>query len=405
MVLYNFLIHSYGLLIRLLSPFHRKAGLFMHERNQHPFQLISSPTQQRIWFHCASLGEFDQALPLMRLFEEQGESVVVSFFSPSGYMATAHKSKYKNIDFFYAPLDHSRTYQEWIPVINPKMLIVVKYEFWYHMIDQAKFYGAKVILVCAYFSLSQFYFRYPLNRFYNNIFRKFDKIFTLDVKSARILKENDRKLSVAYAGDMRVAQCMYNKEQDFPTPLLSTKKENKKLILFGSCWNEEIRIAMDWLDQDQNLLIVLAPHEVHKKSINSILKKFSNYRLVQWSQSRHIKNLDPQVILIDTIGDLKYLYRFADLAFIGGGFSGKLHNVLEAVVYGIPVMSGPRIQKFPEALILKNKDVLRIWTPSMKLIDVLEWTHESKHPLFQEKINNFIISQSDAAKSIKDGLN
>jgi 3-deoxy-D-manno-octulosonic-acid transferase len=307
-----------------------------------------------IWMHAASLGEYEQGLPVLEKLKEKypNHKVLITFFSPSGYENVLKKNKEDIL--CYLPFDKKSTISEFVKAVNPEIFFTVKYDFWYHLLDELKKQNAKVFVISALFYENQVYFKPQGKWFVRELKKNVDWIFHQTEKSLSLaLKVGLSKGSVS--GDTRFDRVKQIKNWDNLVEYISEFKGNNQLIVFGSSWEAEERIAKILSEKLKNFKIIIAPHDLKRvEHLKQIFPKAILYSELEQSQ---ISNLKSQILIIDSIGLLSKLYSYADIAIVGGGFHDKgLHNILEAATFGIPVIFGNQYKKNPEAdeLIAQN---------------------------------------------------
>ncbi|TAL59556.1 MAG: 3-deoxy-D-manno-octulosonic acid transferase, partial [Bacteroidetes bacterium] len=337
--------------------FNSKARLFVKGRKDIFKQLdqkisgLRTPDFPLAWFHCASLGEFEQARYLIEKIKGQGSRVkiLITFFSPSGYEI---RKNYDGADFvFYLPVDTQSNVKRFLDIVNPSLVFFVKYDFWYNYLNELNKREIPTYLVSANFRLEQFKGMY--GKYLRKVLEFFTKIFVQNESSKNILAELKIE-NVAVSGDLRydkVAQAALNPEK---LQLIHHFKGEKKIFIAGSTWKKDEEIISGYSLTAAGYKLIIAPHEVNEAHIESALKLFPEalrYSMViKESVTTALDKLeDSRVIIIDNIGMLSNLYQYADIAYIGGGFGAGIHNILEAVAFGVPVIFGPHHQKFPEA--------------------------------------------------------
>ena len=307
-----------------------------------------------IWMHAASLGEYEQGLPVLEKLKEKypNHKVLVTFFSPSGYENVVKKNKEDVL--CYLPFDKKSTISEFVKAVHPEIFFTVKYDFWYHLLDELKKQNAKVFVISALFYENQVYFKPQGKWFVRELKKNVDWIFHQTEKSLSLaLKVGLSKGSVS--GDTRFDRVKQIKNRDNLVEYISEFKGNNQLIVFGSSWEAEERIAKILSEKLKNFKIIIASHDLKRvEHLKQIFPKAILYSELEQSQ---ISNLKSQILIIDSIGLLSKLYSYADIAIVGGGFHDKgLHNILEAATFGIPVIFGNQYKKNPEAdgLIAQN---------------------------------------------------
>jgi len=348
-LIYNLFIVLYSLAARCLSVRNKKAKKWVEGRKG-IFKQISSQiydNEDIIWFHCASLGEFEQARPLIEYIKQQQPDykIFLTFFSPSGYEI---QKNYKNADYvFYLPSDTVSNAKKFLRIVQPKYIFFIKYEFWYNYIYQAFRQKIPFYSVSCIFSEKQVYFKW-YGRWFRKQLRYITHFFTQDECSKNLLNQfGISRASVC--GDTRFDRVYHivnqAKEIDFFADLTS----KKNVIVAGSTWKEDEKLLAQLLN-NQIFTLIIAPHEVHKERIENIEKRFAAYSPIRYTKLSSKVNIEKkQVIVIDVIGILNSLYKYASIAYIGGGFGKGIHNILEAATYGKPILFGPIYKKFKEA--------------------------------------------------------
>ena len=355
-LLYSISIFHLELAFKVLSWFNDKIKRGLEGRKQ-SLEIVKSKISKDdkvIWMHAASLGEYEQGLPVLEKLKEKypNHKVLVTFFSPSGYENVVKKNKEDVL--CYLPFDKKSTISEFVKAVNPEIFFTVKYDFWYHLLDELKKQNAKVFVISALFYENQVYFKPQGKWFVRELKKNVDWIFHQTEKSLSLaLKVGLSKGSVS--GDTRFDRVKQIKNRDNLVEYISEFKGNNQLIVFGSSWEAEERIAKILSEKLNNFKIIIASHDLKRvEHLKQIFPKAILYSELEQSQ---ISNLKSQILIIDSIGLLSKLYSYADIAIVGGGFHDKgLHNILEAATFGIPVIFGNQYKKNPEAdeLIAQN---------------------------------------------------
>lgn len=354
LLIYNILITSFVPFLKLLSLFDHKLRLGVRGRENWREQIKKIPKNKEIyWFHCASLGEFDQALPVMNLLKLKKPNllIVVTFFSPSGF---EHYKKRKNqVDFaLYLPFDSRRNAKQFIELLNPKLGIFVKYEFWPNLLNEAQRIGIPIISISTTLRPNQVHFKWYGSLFRNTL-KSVRYFFVQNTETSNLLNKLGLE-NHEIVGDTRFDRVIENKvlfesnqsrSKEFQS--IEVFLKGKKAIIFGSSWKPEEEILFDFLQKNEIEKIILAPHDISDSNIQRIESKFGVKAIRLSGFENNFKN--QQVLILDTIGHLASAYSFGKVAFVGGGFSGSLHNILEPAVFGLPVIFGPKHSKFPEA--------------------------------------------------------
>lgn len=381
LIFYNLALWLFAGIVQIAALFHPKARLFTQGRKQQFKRLREAvPAETAIaWFHCASLGEFEQGRPVMEAYRQKHPQhyILLSFFSPSGYEV---RKKYEGADYVcYLPVDTPRNARRFLNIVRPCTAVFIKYEFWHNYLYLLKKQNIPTYLVSAVFRPSQIFFKW-----YGGFFRKMLKVYRCllvqDDMSAKLLKDIHIE-RVVVAGDTRFDRVYAHTRQPADLPVLKTFTQNALTIIAGSSWaSDEERLAEAMEVLPDNVRIVFAPHEVHEEHIVSIERLFKKYHPLRYStgqQSAIGSQQLARVLIIDTIGLLLSTYSYGQIAYVGGGFDANngVHNTLEPAAYGLPVLFGPVYQKYVEAIDLVNNGGGKSVTNTAELIACLqEWT-------------------------------
>ncbi|MES2656507.1 MAG: glycosyltransferase N-terminal domain-containing protein [Bacteroidota bacterium] len=355
-VLYLLATNAYFLVIKLIAPFNARAKAFNSGRKgllKHIEQSLQNETRQSIWFHVASLGEFEQAKPLIEVLKVKFPQycIVITFFSPSGY---ENKKDDSIADYiFYLPNDSKKNAVPFIKLIKPAMAFWVKYDFWYYYLNQLSKNNIPVYLIAASFTEDHAYLKWYA-AFYKKMFHCFRFIFTQNTKTALLLN-NIGINQTLITGDTRFDRVYQSVQQFESLPLIEQFKQDKLLIVVGSSYVIEETFLQHFMEKNPNtgVKIIIAPHFISPERLDEIEQHFTG--ILRFSQANATNIEKHQSLLIDNIGMLSKIYRYADIAFIGGGFKAKgLHNILEAATFGKPIIHGDKIGYFPEAKLLNT---------------------------------------------------
>ncbi len=349
-ILYNLSLFFYQWIIRILAPFHPKAQLWWRGRQGVFAKVKSQRAAQRpvLWMHCASLGEFEQGRPILENIRSSFPhyQIILSFFSPSAYEI---RKDYPVADIItYLPLDSKKNAQRWMEVVQPDIVIFVKYEFWHHYLQAIKKSTAPAFLISASFRPQQMFFK-PYGLFFQKMLRCFDHIFVQEKKDQLLLQKiGIQKVSVA--GDTRVDRVLQIAKAAKSFPLIEQFAADAPVLILGSSWPAEEEILAQYLQQNPTTdwKFIIAPHEIGAAHLSAIEKKIA-WPILRYSQANTKAIGEAKILLIDNIGMLSALYKYGKMAFIGGGFGAGIHNTLEPIAFGLPVLFGPRYEKFMEA--------------------------------------------------------
>ncbi len=349
--LYNLFLFLYSLLARFYALFNDKAKKWVDGRKdwEHHFSSTLLAGEKRIWVHCSSMGEFEQAKPLIEVIRARyGEyKVVVTFFSPSGYEACKNSALADYV--FYLPHDGRVNAKRFIEIVNPTIALFVKYEFWYYYLAQLRASGIPTILVSGAFRGEQVFFKWYGGMF-RDMLKCFDFFFLQDEVSKTVLDKIGINKNVIISGDTRYDRVAAIARNVTAIATLDKFKGNHKILIGGSTWPGDEGVlseCMAMMPPDWKLII--APHEIdvpHVRKVQGLFKDSILFSVLNAGNTGQEK----KVLIIDNIGMLSRLFSYADVAFIGGGFQkGGIHNILEPAVFGAPVIFGPVYQKFVEA--------------------------------------------------------
>lgn len=354
--LYQLSIFLYGLLLRLIAPFHPKAKLWVAGRKDllKRIEQTVEKGQEYIWFHFASLGEFEQGRAVMEQIKAKypNEKIIVTFFSPSGYEVRKNTALADYV--FYLPVDTATNAERFVELINPKFAVFTKYEYWYFYFRALNRRQIRLLMISAIFRENQLFFK-QYARFYRNILKLVSYFFTQNMESVHLLKWIGIS-NAGLAGDTRFDRVVELPKEHKDIPEVKAFANNYPVLVAGSTWPADEALLKELLEKHKTWKMVLAPHEIHEEHILQILKLFPTaLRFSQFNTYSDAQIAQAPVLIIDNIGMLSSLYAFGQIAYIGGGFGVGIHNTLEAATYGIPVVFGPKYEKFQEA-----KDLIEI---------------------------------------------
>ena len=350
--LYNFITHFVYFFLRIYAIFNKKIKLFVNGREE-TFQHLSSIKREdrTIWFHVASLGEFEQAIPIIESTKDswQDHKIIVTFFSPSGYEIRKN-SKLADV-ICYLPFDTKANMKNFVELVHPEIAIIVKYEFWPNLLRQLKKQSIPTILVSGIFRKNQIFFKFT-GKWLRKSLNTFHHFFVQDSSSMTLL-ESINFNNTSLTGDTRFDRVSKILEQDNTLSFISEFKNNQYTIVAGSTWNEGEDFLINYINKSKDEKFIIAPHTIDHNSILKLKKSLKKETILYSEKSG--KNLSEySVFIIDTVGLLTKIYSYADTAYVGGGFRTGLHNILEPATFGIPIVIGPEYSKFKEALDLVN---------------------------------------------------
>lgn len=354
--LYSIAINFYALATRVAALFNEKAKLFVAGRKNWKSNLKSKidPAAKYIWVHCASLGEFEQGRPLIEAIKEQfpAYKIVLTFFSPSGYEI---RKNYALADVIsYLPLDTKQNACAFINLVNPEKVFFVKYEYWNNYISELHTRKIPLYLVSAIFRNEQpFFSKTPWGKWFLKMLFKVEHLFVQTKVSGELLESVGVK-NYTVSGDTRFDRVAAIAAAAKDIPPIENFKGDSLLVVAGSTWKPDEELLISFINQSSGVKFIIAPHEVTPANVSRIKQAIT--RLVtEYSKVNAQEIAQFDVLIIDSIGLLSSLYRYGNIAYIGGGFGVGIHNILEAATFGLPVIFGPNYQKFREAVELAAK--------------------------------------------------
>lgn len=352
-MIYDLAIRIYSNVVKSVSPLHKKAKLMVDGQRQ-TFNILREkidPNAHYIWFHASSLGEFEQGRPLMEKLKKQHPEykILLTFFSPSGYEV---RKNYEGADVIcYLPFDNKKDVRTFLDLARPVMAIFIKYEFWANYLTELKKRQIPTYIISAIFRKEQLFFK-DYGKKYLNLLFCFNHIFVQDEASKQLLAQYG-VTAVTACGDTRFDRVIDVFNQTKQLPLVEkfaqlAKAQNQLTLVAGSSWPQDEEIFVKYFNAHPDTKLIIAPHEIHKEHMKSILSLL-NRTSVLLSQATEESIAKADCIIVDSFGLLSSIYRYGDIAYIGGGFGSGIHNTLEAAVYGVPVIIGPKYHKFKEA--------------------------------------------------------
>lgn len=380
MLIYNLAIKIYLFGIGLASLRNEKAKKWIKGRKNWQSKLRESisPQDKVMWFHCASLGEFEQGRPvieeLIQIYKEW--KVLITFFSPSGYEIRKNYDKADCI--MYLPLDTKRNATEFIKLANPRIAFFVKYEFWRNFLSVLKKEKVPLYLVSGVFRKNQLFFKWYGKSIMKDL-HAFTHFFVQNDESKKILKSHGFN-NVTLTGDTRFDRVVSTTQNFKRFPEIEKFISGNQVVICGSTWEPEEEIIAEFIENNQqDIKFIIAPHEVHDSKIKKLQKSLSIKSILYTEiENDTLGNYD--VLIINTIGILSSLYQYGSIAFVGGAFGKGLHNILEAAAFGMPILFGPNIKKFQEAMDLVKEG------SAFKVTSYME---------FEDKINMLLSNPSD----------
>lgn len=384
---------------RFLSP---KMKLFVDGRKQ-SFAILENQidkNQEYIWFHVASLGEYEQGLPVMEEIKVKYPEykLLLTFFSPSGFEIRKN-NKIADITI-YLPLDTKQNVKRFLDLIQPKMVFFIKYEFWPNYLYELKNRNIPTYLISGIFRKNQLFFKW-YGGFYRKALQSFNHFFVQNDASAQLLKSINFN-NATVNGDTRFDRVAQIVERAQPLDFITEFKNNTTTIVIGSSWIDDENVYLPYLNNN-NVKFIIAPHNIKEEEITRLINKIDK-KTVRYNNYKTEDLKDADVFVIDTIGILTQIYAYADIAYVGGGFKTGLHNILEPATYGTPVVIGPNYSKFQEAkdlvalgscLVVNNTEELS--STFNRLISDADYRNE-----LGTKNKEFVLKNKNATKVIMD---
>ncbi|WP_396173250.1 3-deoxy-D-manno-octulosonic acid transferase [Flavobacterium sp.] len=355
--LYNLFVYFSEFILKIIALFSPKIKLFVNGRKD-VFKILASainPKDKTLWFHAASLGEYEQGLPVMEKIKLQfpNHKIILTFFSPSGY--EVRKNNTVADVTVYLPIDTKVNANEFLRLVHPELVFFIKYEFWPNYLNELKKANVKTYLISGIFRENQAFFNW-YGGFYRNALTTFDYFFVQNESSKKLLQGigfNNVKVS----GDTRFDRVISILERDNSLDFIEQFKDNTTTIVIGSSWPKDEAIVVNFINQtNENVKFIIAPHNIKSEQIQE-LKNSITKKTVLFSEKENENLADFEVFIIDTIGILTKIYSYADIAYVGGGFGNPgVHNILEPATFGIPIVVGPNYSHFAEATALVNME-------------------------------------------------
>jgi 3-deoxy-D-manno-octulosonic-acid transferase len=405
--IYTFLIFLYGGSIRMAAFFSPKARDWVEGRKNWRSRLLkdlSGIPEQRIWMHCASLGEFEQGRPVLEALRLRYPTagIVLSFFSPSGYR---HQNASGLADLVvYLPLDGPRSSRDFLEILNPATAVFVKYEFWYFYSLELHRRRIPFFCISAIFRDGQVFFRW-YGRLFRSILKRFEVIFVQDEGSQKRLAEIGIE-HVVVSGDTRFDRVLQLPSMTSDFPAIHSFCSGAPVLVAGSTWPPDEELLSDWIKAFPKWKLVIAPHQMSAGRIEKLALQFGP-DVIQYSSTNSTEGYSHyRVMIIDSVGMLSRLYRFSTVSYIGGGFGAGIHNTLEAAVYGHPVLFGPNYKRFREACGLIDCGAAEaVNTVADAISCVRRWEEDAgRFERSSAAAENFVRSKAGATTRIVEGI-
>nr|WP_271393881.1 glycosyltransferase N-terminal domain-containing protein [Aequorivita sinensis] len=405
-IIYNLLIYLASFALRIVALFSKKIKLFVDGRKDvvHILGKNISTSDKTIWFHCASLGEFEQGVPIMEEMKKAkpGHKIIVSFFSPSGYEIKKNTSLADVV--VYLPMDTPLNAKRFIDAIHPSLSIFVKYEFWPNYLLQLKKKNIPTLLVSGVFRDNQIFFK-PYGGFMRKALKSFNHFFLQEENSVKLLNSIGFK-NTTLSGDTRFDRVSHQIEMNNTLKFAKEFKGDALCVVCGSTWPEDEAVLLDYINSaPRNVKFIIAPHKIEQSKIEAFTEKLYKQKVILHSQKDDVNLAEYSVLIIDCIGLLTKLYSYADIAYVGGAMGRTgLHNILEPATFGVPIIIGKNYHEFPEAIRLRNLAGLFSISNPLELSDVL--TKLVSDANYRKKTGmisgHFVNSNTGATKKVLD---
>lgn len=348
-LIYTFLINISWQVLRVIALFNPKINLFVAGR-KNTFEELESkihPRSKSIWMHVASLGEFEQGLPILERLklDYPAHKIILTFFSPSGFEIKKNTAAADVV--VYLPMDTTSNAKRFLNMVEPEVALFIKYEIWPNYLNELKKRKIPTLLVSAIFSKKQIFFSL-FGGFMRSSLKTFSHFFVQDSNSKALL-ESIGHSNISISGDTRFDRVQEIRERDNALKFMELFKNGHFCIVAGSTWPQDERILIDYINAAKNgIKFVIAPHEIKDSHIRTILEKLQK-KTALYSERKEVDLSTFDVLLLNTVGILTKIYSYADIAYVGGAFATGLHNTLEPAAFGIPVLIGPHYHGFKEA--------------------------------------------------------
>ncbi len=401
--IYNTGILLYSLIIRIFALFNNKARLFINGRKKifDKIQQEVKKSDKHIWFHFASLGEFEQGRTVLEACKLTfpDKKIVLTFFSPSGYEI---RKNYAHADhIWYLPLDTKKNAQKFIQLINPEFVVFTKYDFWFHYFNEVQLNKIPLYLIAGSFRPNQLFFKW-YGTFYKNILNAISYFFLQNEESKSLLNKIGFTNALT-TGDTRFDRVIENSKHPIEIPIAENFTKHHKTLICGSTWPPDEAILEEISKELSELKFIIAPHEIAEERLKSIETKFNKSMRFSYAKTNSIIDFtDIQILIIDNIGMLSSLYQYGEIAYIGGGFGSGLHNTQEPAAFGKPVIVGPDHYKFKEVAEMIEIGACKSIHSATEMLELLK--SDTLNVESGNKARNYILQQGGATKIVMDYL-
>ncbi|WP_298287853.1 glycosyltransferase N-terminal domain-containing protein [uncultured Lutibacter sp.] len=406
--LYNIIVLIVSFILKIIALFNQKIALFINGRKE-TWKKIKEGISEKdkvIWMHCASLGEFEQGRPILEKLKElhPSKKIVLTFFSPSGYEV---RKNYELVDVVcYLPLDSKKNVQKFLDMLNPVLVLFVKYEFWPNYLNELKKRKIKTFLISGIFRKNQLFFKW-YGGYLKKALNAFTHFFVQDETSNQLLKSINFN-NITVSGDTRFDRVFEITQQNNHLQFIQEFVNNSYTVVAGSTWKDDEDLLVNYINTkaSKNEKFIIAPHNINSDAIKE-LKASIHKKVVMFSEKERQNIAEFQVFIVDTIGILTKIYSCANVAYVGGGFTKSgVHNVLEPATFGIPIVIGPNYFKFNEAKDLIKNEACFVVDNSQKLSVLLNEFFQQKTKREQAGKNalNYVKNKTGATAKILNYL-
>lgn len=354
-LLYHIGIHIFYVLVKIASLRNSKAKLWINGRKGQLNKIRETfdGAAETVWVHCASLGEFEQARPLIKEIKKRypNKKIILTFYSPSGYEV---QKDFKGVDMVsYLPLDTRLNAKRFVKYVNPQQVFFIKYEYWFNFLSALKKRNIPVYFVSAIFRPDQLFFK-KYGQWYQKMLMMVTHFFIQTDDSAKLL-DSIHITNYTVCGDTRFDRVANIVENVKPLDVVENFINGDPVIIAGSTWKAEEALLRQYIRKNQHVKLIIVPHEIENGSVDRILEQYGDLA-VRYSQAHKGNNKNRQVLVVDCYGLLTSLYQYGKIAVVGGGFGVGIHNILEAATYGMPILFGPKYERFREAIDLVEQN-------------------------------------------------
>ncbi len=403
-ILYDLFIFIYRIAVNIASLQSSKAKSFILGRKdwREKLNMEIELSMNNIWVHVASLGEYEQALPVLDKLNKNYPSynIVLTFFSPSGF----ENAKIPEYIWYvyYLPLDTASNAKYFLDIVKPELILFVKYDIWYHYLKEAKKRGINAILFSALFRKDQIYFK-----FYGGLMRKalsaFNKIYVQNTESEKLLKSIG--LDAVLSGDSRFDRVKNRMVKNKIHPAIRNFSKDQKVMVLGSTWKDDLEVILEDINKITDQKIIIAPHNIDQEEIDYIQKNLKLKSILFSDRDIKTDFTKYQALIIDNIGMLASVYAVGNLAYVGGAFHGSLHNILEPAVFGMPIIFGPKYKKFPEAQDMIDAGAAFSISNSKDFSSLMsKFTNEDFRAKSGKNAEQFVMKNLGSSDKIFDGI-